>query len=240
MTIETLPPPEPALAPPPAPFRVAPERAAYAEALGAAAAQPGLRKAERTRLRILSAAARLLNQGERAPLTMAASAAEAGVAHGTVYLHFPDRAALEAATAEGFAHFVRDHLAQVRDGAPASAARVRAATRRYVDLFAANAGLMRCLTQAGERDGPFRQVFHALNRDWNGRVARAIQAERAAAGAPIDAGEALYAAYALDGMVDEFLAQIHIRRDPALARLRDDPEATTGLLARLWRAAAAG
>ncbi|MEQ8603292.1 MAG: TetR/AcrR family transcriptional regulator [Marivibrio sp.] len=231
---------DPALTAPPSPFRVAPGRVCYPEALGAAASDAGLRKAERTRLRILAGAAGLLNDADRAPLTMPAAAAAAGVAHGTVYLHFADRPALEAATAEGFAHFLRDHLAQVRDGAPGSEQRVRAATRRYVDLFAANAGLMRCLTQAGERDGPFRRVFHALNRDWNGRVARAMQAQRAAVGAPIGAQEALYAAYALDGMVDEFLAQIHIRRDPALARLRADPEATTELLARLWRAAAKG
>lgn len=234
----TVPSPEPSLVPPPAPFRVAPDRAGYADALQAAAGETGLRKGERTRLHLLAAAARLLNAPNPAPLTMGAVAGGAGVAHGTVYLHFADRPALEAAIAEGFAHFVRDHLGRVRDGAPGSAERVEAATRRYAELFAANAGLMRCLTQAGEAQGPFQAVFHALNRDWNGRVARALEARRAAAGAPIDPQEALYTAYALDGMVDEFLAQIHIRRDPALAALRDDPDAAAALLTRLWRRAA--
>lgn len=232
--------PAPSLVPPPAPFRAAPDRADYADALLAAAGETGLRKGERTRLHLMAGAARLLNDLDASPLTMGGVAGEAGVAHGTVYLHFADRPALEAAIAEGFAHFVRDHLGRVRDGAPGSAERVAAATRRYVDLFTANAGLMRCLTQAGEAQGPFRAVFHALNRDWNGRVARAILTRRAAAGAPIDPQEALYTAYALDGMVDEFLAQIHIRRDPALAGLRDDPDATAALLTRLWRRAAEG
>ncbi|MCR9220430.1 MAG: TetR/AcrR family transcriptional regulator [Alphaproteobacteria bacterium] len=236
----------------------------YAAALEATGRQAGLRRSERTRLAILAATARLLGRMSPAALTISAVAAEAGVAHGTVYLHARDGRALLEATAEGFAHFIRDHLAAVRDGAAGEPVRVLATTRRYVALFRENSGLMRCLTQAGESGaaesgaaeseaaeseagekgagetsaGGFRATFHALNRDWNGRAAHAIQRRRRAAGRSDDPDDALQTAYALGGMVDEFLAQLYLRRDPALAAVASDEEAVARLLTRLWLAGA--
>lgn len=234
----------PALAPPPTPFRAPTDRLSYAAALDAARQEAGLRRSERTRLAILAATARLLGRMSPTDLTIAAVAAEAGVAHGTVYLHARDGRALLEATAEGFAHFIRDHLTAVRDGAAGEPVRVLATTRRYVALFRENAGLMRCLTQVGESGagetgtGGFRETFHALNRDWNGRAAHAIERRRRAAGGSDDPADALLTAYALGGMVDEFLAQLYLRRDPALAAVAADEEAVARLLTRLWLAGA--
>jgi hypothetical protein len=39
---------------------------------------------------------------------------------------------------------------------------------------------------------------------------------------------------ALGGMVDEFLAQIYLRRDPALLFLSDDPEAIATHVTSAW------
>jgi len=41
-------------------------------------------------------------------------------------------------------------------------------------------------------------------------------------------------AYALGGMIDEFLAQLYLRRDPALAGLAGDEAAVADLLTELW------
>ena len=72
-------------------------------------------------------------------------AAEAGLAHGTFYRYFADRRAAVGALVADFVRFLRDRLAESRDGPPGSRARVRAATLTYVRLFRDNAGLMRCL-----------------------------------------------------------------------------------------------
>jgi AcrR family transcriptional regulator len=211
--------------------------ASFAETLVRAAAAPELRKAERTRLRLLAAIAERLASGvEPAGLWVSDVADDAGVAHGTFYRYFRDLPqALESVIAD-FARFQRAGLARVREGSPGSPARVRAATLAYVRLFRANAGLMRCLMDLGSETAAFRARYHALNRDWNGRVAAAIARRRAelSGAAPVVADAMLPTAYALDGMIDEFLTQLYLRRDPALAALAEDEAAVADLLSDLW------
>ncbi len=75
-------------------------------------------------------------------------------------------------------------------------------------LRRASAASSRCPEAAA-----WRARFHALNRDWNGRVAAAIAAHRARlAGRRVSdapAAALLPTAYALNGMVDELLAQVY-------------------------------
>ncbi len=213
------------------------DEASFTAALLRAAEAPALRKSERTRLRLLAAiAARLASGDEPAALRVSDIAGEARLAHGTFYRYFTDRQeALEALIAD-FARFQRERLAAIRDGAPGSPLRVHAATLEYVRLFRSNAGLMRCLMGLGPETAGFRARFHALNRDWNTRVAAAIAGHRARlAGTPPAAKETLLpTAYALGGMIDEFLTQLYLRRDPALADLENDEAGIADLLTTLW------
>jgi AcrR family transcriptional regulator len=214
----------------------------FVAVLRLAAASPGLAKSERTRLTLLAAIAARLTAGvEAASLRVSDIAAEAGVAHGTFYRYFADRQSAVEALVADFVRFLRDRLAESRlavspDGPPGSRARVRAATLTYVRLFRANAGLMRCLMDLGSAGAGFRDSFHALNRAWNSRVATAIAQHRVAlAGeAPHTATAMLPIAYALGGMIDEFLAQLYLRRDPTLAALAGDEAAVADLLTELW------
>jgi TetR/AcrR family transcriptional regulator, ethionamide resistance regulator len=208
----------------------------FAAVLRRRAGEQDLRKTERTRLDLLSAlAARLESGAEPAELRVADITAEAGLAHGTFYRYFTDRQdALEALVGE-FARHLRQSLAAVREGAPASRARVRAATRAYVRLFRANAGLMRCLMDLGPDGAAFRAHFQSLNRDWNGRVAAAIARRW---GKP--SGSMLPTAYAIGGMIDDFLAGLYLRRDPALAAFAKNEAAVADLLTDLWCRAAYG
>ena len=209
----------------------------FAEVLGQAAEAPDLRKTERTRLKLLAAAAALLaDRGEPAALRVSDVADRAGVAHGTFYRYFADRIALVEALIEDFARFLRERMSKVREGAPGSRPRVGATTLVYVRLFRDNPGLMRCLMGLGAESAAFRARFHALNRDWNYRVAAAIAARRAdvAHERPAAPETLLPLAYALGGMIDEFLAQLYLRRDPALAALADDEPAVADLLSELW------
>jgi AcrR family transcriptional regulator len=217
--------------------------ASFETALLRAAEAPGLRKSERTRLRLLAAiASRLAAGDDPAALRVSDIADAAGLAHGTFYRYFTDRQeALEQLIAD-FTRFQRERLAAIRDGAPGSPERVRAATLEYVRLFRRNAGLMRCLMGLGPETAAFRARFHALNRDWNSRVAAAIAGHRARlAGTPPATKETLLpTAYALGGMTDEFLTQVYLRRDPALAALEDDEAGIAELLTELWCRAAYG
>jgi AcrR family transcriptional regulator len=209
----------------------------FAAVLAAAAGVEGLRKAERTRLRLLAAAADLLaDGGEAAALRVADVAAQAGLAHGTFYRYFAHRQAIVETVVADFARYLRDAMTKVRDGRPGSLERVRATTLVYLRLFRSNPGLMRCLMGLGAESEGFRAGFHALNRDWNGRVAAAIAQRRAdlAGDRPVSPATLLPLAYALGGMIDEFLAQLYLRRDPALAPLAANEEVVADLLADLW------
>jgi TetR/AcrR family transcriptional regulator, ethionamide resistance regulator len=207
----------------------------FLAALRRAAEAPGLGKTERTRLKLLAAIAARLSAGiEEAALRVADIAAEAGLAHGTFYRYFADRRVAVGALVADFVRFLRDRLAESRDGPPGSRARVRAATLTYVRLFRDNAGLMRCLMSLDNEGAGFRASFHELNRAWNGRVAAAIAHRRDPVAGAAAVAATLPTAYALGGMIDEFLTQLYLRRDPALAALAGDEAAVADLLTELW------
>lgn len=209
----------------------------FAQVLLEAAEAPGLRKTERTRLRLLASIARRLSDGaEQADLRVADVTAAAGLAHGTFYRYFPElRSAVEALVRD-FATFLHDRLANARDGMTGSRERVRSATLVYTRLFRANTGLMGCLIGLGRENTAFRKAFQELNRSWNERMASAI-ARRRRANSPKDrtrSSALLPTAYALGGMIDEFLTQLYLRQDPALSHLASDEEAVADLLTALW------
>jgi AcrR family transcriptional regulator len=218
------------------------DSASYARTLSQAAQAQELRKTERTRLRLLAAAADCLERGlEHTQLRVSDVAHGAGIALGTFYRYFEDRPMIVQALMGEFTGFLSERLSSVRGGPPGSADQVRAVTLAYVRLFRANTGLMQCLTGTGPESLPFRDPFHALNREWNGRVAAALASHRRRKrGIAVSARRMLPLAYALGGMIDEFLAQIYLRRDPALAELRDDEEKIADLLTELWWGAAYG
>jgi len=204
----------------------------FAASLLAAADKAGLRKVERTRLRLLaSIAGELMAGAERTDLKVADVTAKAGLAHGTFYRYFADMRAATEALIEHFSAFVQERIAGARDGEAGSRARVLGATLVYARLFRRNAGLMRCLIGLTGETTSFARSYQRLNRDWYGRVAAAIARRRSGTEQPHDV---LPAAYALGGMIDEFLTQIYLRKDPALAHLAGEEEKVAELLTDLW------
>lgn len=214
------------------PQTIEPDSLDFAQTLLAAAENPALRKIERTRLRLLASIAEALMAGtERSDLKVADITRNAGVAHGTFYRYFTDMRTGTDALIEEFSGFVGNRIANARDGETGSRARVLGATRLYARLFRRNGGLMRCLIGLTGEATSFAKSYQRLNRDWYGRVAGAIARER---GARNSRDEFLPAAYALGGMIDEFLTQIYLRKDPALAHLADDEDGVAELLTDLW------
>lgn len=204
----------------------------FAQSLLQAAGVESLRKVERTRLRLLASIATAVMSGiDRADLRVADIARGAGLAHGTFYRYFTDMRVAGDALIEEFASFVERRIAGARAGETGSRARVHAATLLYARLFRRNAGLMRCLIGLSGETASFARSYQRLNRDWYGRVAAAMARRRGEDAS----GEAfLPAAYALGGMIDEFLTQVYLRKDPALAGLVDDEERIADMLTDLW------
>lgn len=213
-----------------------PEEWSYEASLAVTAEAAGLPKAARTRLRILAALAGQLN-GVQDPAAIRVTdiMAQAGLAHGTFYRYFTDQEAALEELSDGFLLFLNERQAQTKLGAAGSPERIHHSIAVYCRVFRANTGLMRHLMSLDSRGGPSRERFHAFNREWYARAAEAMASRRQAAGGPWAEGlRLLPIAYALGGMVDEFLAQIYIRRDPNLAFLAGDVEASATLLTQAW------
>jgi len=211
----------------------------FAATLLGAARDGAARKTDRTRARLLAALARELGSGLTwHDLKVAEVTRSAGLAHGTFYRYFPDMPAAVAALIEEFSAFVETHLETARADPEAGAReRVKAATLVFARLFRRNAGLMRCLTGLSAEETAFARAYRRLNRDWYGRVAGAIARGREDGST---AHEHMPAAYALGGMIDEFLAQIYLRKEPALAHLADHEERIADILTDLWCSGAYG
>jgi AcrR family transcriptional regulator len=203
----------------------------FMQALLKAADAPGIRKIQRTRLRLLASIAKQLSDGaEQADLRVADVVAAADLAHGTFYRYFPDlRSAIEVLVGD-FAIFLYQQLANSRAGVGGSRERVRDANLTYIRVFKANAGLMRCLNSLRREDTAFRKAFLELSQGWNTRMASAIARRRGTTSTE----EFLPTAYALGGMIDEFLTQLYLRQDPALSHLANDEGAVADLLTELW------
>ena len=202
----------------------------YSETLAAASRAPGLRKGERTRLRLLAATADLLQTTFFHALRVTDICSAAQVSQGTFYLYFSDRADIVTRLLTDFAAMVFDTLDAASDRDDAYDA-VHAPTLAYVHIFRANRGLVRCLTQLTEESTAFEQIYRQLNAGWNRRAARAIAA---LGDGTQDSANSLAAAYALSSMVDEFLTTVYVRQDPELVFLADDTERVAAILSRLW------
>ena len=218
-------------------------RLSFAQVLLDRANAPDLRKTERTRLRLLaSIAGRLSDGSEHTELRVADVAAAAGLGHGTFYRYFPDlRSAMEALVTD-FAAFLHDQLTYARDGTSGSRNRVRGATLAYTRAFRANAGLMRCLISLSREDTVFSKAFQALNDGWNRRMASALARRPGFKSSPNHPPSLAFlpTAYALGGMIDEFLTQLYLRRVPSLSHLANDEVAVADLLTELWCLSAYG
>lgn len=206
-----------------------------------ARARDAERKTERTRNRLLASLADHLADGiDRRDLKVAAVTAAADLAHGTFYRYFDDIRAATDTLIEDFAFYLRAMLSTQRGGEPGSRERVRGTSLVYAWLFADNAALMKCLFDMGSQSTTFARSYQELNRSWYERTAMAIARHKSDNGEATTPEEVLPVAYALGGMVDEFLTQIHLRREPALTHFANDPEAVADFLTDLWLKGAYG
>lgn len=204
----------------------------FADAVSEAAA--GGRKSERTQARLRAATCRLLEVVPPAGLKVADICGEAGVAHGTFYVYFRDIHGLLADTLGAFVGFLQSAMRGTAAGAGHE--RVRSTTATYVELFERNPGLMRCLVSRTDDFPEAMAAFQMLNREWTSTVvdARLRRLAREGRTQGPSREELLRRAYALGGMVDQYLIMLHFGSDEALAAVSRDRDAVIDTLSLIW------
>lgn len=191
-------------------------------------------KGERTRAQIMMAACRLLDRTAPQDIPIGAICKQAGIAHGTFYIYFPDRDALLAELLLGFVAHLQGRMLAASQGA--SHHRIRAATRAYAAMFEQNKGLMRCLVHHLDAFPEARAAFHRLNRDWLETVVSATQRrlEHEGRSADITQDELWRRAHALGGMVDHYLSSLFLSGEPGVVAVSDSLETVIETLSLIW------
>lgn len=192
------------------------------------------RKSERTQARLQAATCRLMEEVPPNGLKVADICREAGVAHGTFYVYFRDIGHLLAETLTTFVGFMQ---AAMRHAAKAQGvARIRSSTAAYVALFEQNAGLMRSLVSRLDDFPEATEAFQKMNREWAATVvdARLRQLAREGRAEAIEREELLRRAYALGGMVDQYLIMLLFGHDDTLAAVSRDRDAVVDTLSLIW------
>ena len=195
----------------------------------------GLRKSERTRMRITAAAAEVLEDQGFHSLRVGDVCKLAGVSQGTFYLYFENKAEVTRAVLKDFNERGLRLLSEVGPRATPWRA-ISATTLTITRLYSHNPGLMRSLWQIDDETPEFGEILRDANAAWIRTIARSIT--RRCGVTEQDAGNALFIAYALGAMVDQFLISLYVTRDPHVAELALDEEQAAELLSVLWYRAA--
>jgi TetR/AcrR family transcriptional regulator, ethionamide resistance regulator len=195
----------------------------------------GKRKRDRTRAAIQQAACTILDRAPLASLTVAEICRVAGVAHGTFYIYYPDRHALLADVLKRFVDYVQRAMRGASQAAPEGSA--RAATAAYYRLFERNRGVMKCLVNHLDQFPETRDAFQALNRKWIETVVAAAERKlaRSSRAGAVPRDELMRRAYALGGMVDQYLGGLFLSEDPTLVSVSKDADAVIDTLSFIWQ-----
>lgn len=197
------------------------------------AEQPRLSKGERTRERLRIAALQVLNQRGYGEMKTLSITEQAGLSEGLFYVYFKSKVdiTLDLLT-EFFAEFVQ--LSDRGRHAVEPFEAIKIANRRWLQLAIANAGLMRCIFQAGNEVPEFAALISKVNKTWNTIAVNALKKRR-----PVARKSAMtLPLYMLIGMMDELVRKLVVYPDPELTALLEangaDYDAIADVATMIW------
>ena len=211
------------------------ESLAFADRLSALAEEPTKRKGERTRALLKAAAAQLLERGGYRDLRVTDINERAGVSNALFYVYFPNKEKITEEVMTEFLDVLFSHTP--RESPPSSVEEgIYRANLDYVQRFAANPGLMRCLLQFGDEIAEFEKLWRERNGRWIERSVKRLSREPDLTAKSV--GEIWSAQAALGMMMDGMLRLLYVEREPktrehARTIAPDEPRLAL-FLTRLW------
>ena len=186
---------------------------------------PPRQKGQRTRARLLLAAAQVLEERGYHAMRVGDITTEAEVAEGSFYVYFKDKTEISV---EALTRFFDDYVAKAMTPATGDTpfARIRSTNRLWFRVCRANPGLMKCVFQVGDYVPEFLQISQKINRRWAEVVAESIQRRRA----EDDPDAVRLAGYMLVAMADEIARKMIVLPDESfievLGRMGADTDDT--------------
>lgn len=190
---------------------------------------PLTERGRRTRENLLVEARKVFER-KGYPATRISDIAEAaGVAHGTVYTYFEDKAAVFRAVVFELANQLeREWRISPQLSDPVD--RIAEANRNFLDSYSAHARLLAVVEQVGTTEPEYRQLLADFRQRYVERAVAGIR--RLQKEGIVDADlDAYLSGSALCAMVEGFGRQWLVRRE------RHDPQVVSDTLTRLWASA---
>jgi AcrR family transcriptional regulator len=173
-------------------------------------------KGQRTRARLLIAAARKLETMGYHALRVIDVTTEAEVSEGSFYIYFKDKTDVSVAVlTEFFEGYVSREM--IRGGGSTVFSRIQAANRHWIALCRLNPGLIRCALQVGDYVPEFTEVAQRTGMMWYQSIADSIRRRRG----ETDGDVALLTAYMLAAMADELARKLIVLPDTGFIALLD-------------------
>ncbi len=190
---------------------------------------PLTERGRRTRENLL-VEARTVFEDKGYPATRISDIAEAaGVAHGTVYTYFEDKAAVfRAVVFELTNQLEREWRISPQLSDPVD--RIAEANRNFLDSYSAHARLLAVVEQVGTTEAEYRQLLADFRQRYVERAVAGIRRLQKEGSVDSDL-DAYLAGSALCAMVEGFGRQWLVRRE------RHDPQVVSDTLTRLWASA---
>jgi AcrR family transcriptional regulator len=188
-------------------------------------------KGERTRFRLKIAAVKLLEKSGFQNLRVSDIASEAGLALGTFYVYFTDKAAIASDVMIDFGDDLYRRAQLIAHGRHDFEA-VLVTNRFFVVNYKHNAGLVRCLFQLDDLLPEFSARWRERRHQWMEGIARSIARRSGNPNAPRSLS--LPVAFALEGLIVQYLVELFIKQNSVLNKFRQSPDEIAEMLSVLW------
>ena len=191
-----------------------------------------LSKGNRRRLALKLAAAQLLEDHGYEAFSTGDVSDAAQVTRTAFYVYYPNKQALVLELLEDFQQFMMKVLRPSRKSASLADAALQT-NRAYVRFFAVNARIILSIQHMRRSLSNAERLQFDLNDWWAHKVARAIS-HNSGARQRKPSRQALATAYALEAMIDGFLTELYVRKNPNLLALKLGEDGIARLLTDLW------
>ena len=209
----------------------APNRKLRKNAVQTTPSAPSTKRGVATRERLKKAAIFVLERQGYRNMRLQDVAEEAGVNFSLFYHYFASKAEL---THEILTEFVDSFMSvetrSIARDDPFSA--IYLANVIMANRYADSPGLMRCLVHFDEEESKFSDIFRAVTFDWHKKIAKSLHTRFP--DIPADEQTLIMVAYALGGMIDNFLFERFVDRNPVLVEAFPDAASAAHFLAIMW------
>jgi AcrR family transcriptional regulator len=213
-----------------------PEAESFIQLLAAEAAEPGLRKGERTRRRILWATADELTRTPFALLSMDAIAQVADVSRAALYQYVGSKEEAVRIVLTGFqGRMLALPVERTRGMTPLDS--IRRAHRWYIDYFSKNAIFMERVRELHSAMPELIAERQKVNRVWADRVLASVRRHGASG---LTNARLRIRILALECMIDDLLRELFVIRNPNMIDAACDPDTLAAELAAVWYASLYG